>query len=1155
MVGILLSLSVLNKRDHLEKVMEAVLSDSHRPPTLQAKLVDIYGHLSYQDFQSYYYAIIVSILEIFSDKFSRKNAVMYNYNMHDMMKAQLSASSRGCMRASTLRAERGIWEHILNIIGGKDSQPLWLPATFSKIGGKSLRITQGTDGSHAEGSSGPGANAELQTTKVDLQLMYQHETSENQLDQLATDLGPVDNGMCFIKRQVWPHGSLLSYEVPENSDPPCFKVLINLEPPALDDVQKKKKKSSSASRKRKREPSPPGSTLPKHAKTQKLTGSQSLGPYTTGSLPVNPPTDTYREGVVGHPSRSLSNIGMEDVFAQDIPTLPSPSLQGTPSAPSSDEASKGSTPPHSPHSDRHSGEEQSDEDEEDEFDTSEVVFQFRRRFEEKTSNSQQREKKSDAPTRQLPLSQPITSQADDASIDQESGHSQQDVEEALQVSSHQNGDKQPPPPSEASPHSGPKNMVEKSNVSPQHQAMDMTDPPLTDPKDVDQRNKGDDDDVDMDLEMSQTSQSGKGSNDPASNNSSSLTEGSTRADTPRLRSMPPELNVPNAKDKGKAKVVDPADLHRSEQTAGRGGSAKNLAGMQDTLPKKGAKRKGRGKGKGKGKEGKEKAKPKPNVPKLPKSKPLVSESKEDELAESSDVGRDDKEEEDFVLSASALCKLKAVRELNAKIPTKAYAEPALDPKNMTDWKLDLALLSMPNKPVHEELTSIWKDTGNPNQPFVRNSFTTHWPETSVRMPGLKCFRDLLEASGHNRDERPYKSHNCISVLDTTVASWSNEKLLKMHKDCDIHVIPSQPPAPQGFNHQTCEKIGMNVYQTCQVHENRFRDMDNYHSEMQKGSLHQLLDSNPDNPGRQNVNFLSIPLPQNAMPPDCIQCISLIARASQQYCATPFPADSLSWGLVATVPAMSPVHRDAGKFAMWIQVVSGTKLWSLLEDGASNPRPSDALVDIGPKDFQWTGLVLRPGHILTHCTDTWQHNASWKGKYCIHAQGFDCVVKGGHFYSKVTLGHSLKAGLQEHWWGRLTTNTEHLASESIFYQLLKHYKHCLLLLEYDKTVDPDLPEDEELAALLAMVMCLEEFELQVLLNNDHGREMPWVWPDGLKEDRLQGKGMALYMLNEMPHLYPLCQQFWMSIEGYKVRCSNQSQDPQSNGGEKDVSNTI
>ncbi|KAF8574296.1 hypothetical protein K439DRAFT_1624434 [Ramaria rubella] len=271
MAGILISLSVLNKQDHLEKVMQAVLSDSHCPPTFQAKLVDIYGHLWYQDLQSYYYAIVVSILEICSDKFSRKNVVMYNYDMHDMMKAQLSASSRGCVPASTLRAERGIWEHILNIIGSKDSLPLRLPTTFSGIGGKSLQITQGTDSPRGEGSSVSGVNSELQTRKVDLQLMYQHETSENQLDQLATDLGPVNNAVYFVKRQVWSHGGLLPYEVPEN-------VPINLESPALDDVQKKKKRPSSPSKKRKREPSP-GSAVTEPAKTKKRTGSQRFATY------------------------------------------------------------------------------------------------------------------------------------------------------------------------------------------------------------------------------------------------------------------------------------------------------------------------------------------------------------------------------------------------------------------------------------------------------------------------------------------------------------------------------------------------------------------------------------------------------------------------------------------------------------------------------------------------------------------------------------------------------------------------------------------------------------------------------------------------------------------------------------------------------------
>ncbi|KAF8591238.1 hypothetical protein K439DRAFT_1611252 [Ramaria rubella] len=359
--------------------------------------------------------------------------------------------------------------------------------------------------------------------------MYQHETSEDQLDQLATDSGPVDNAICFIKRQVWPHGSLLSYEVPENPDQPCFKALINLETPTPDDVQKKKKKSSSASRKCKREPSPTGSTLTEHAKMQKWTGSQSLGPDTTRSSLVNPLNDTYPKGTIGHLSQSLRNIGMGDVSTQDIPMPPSPSLQATSSAPSRDEVSKGATPSHSPHSGRDSGEEQSDEDEEDELNTPEVVFQFQRQFEVKSFNSQQ---KSNAPTRQLPLLQPITSQANDALIDQESGHSQQAIKEALQASSHQDVDKQPPPPSKASPGSRPRDMVEKSNVSPQNEAMDVADPPLTDPKNVDQTNIGDDDDVDMDLEMSQTSQSGKGGNDPASDNSSSLTEGSPRVETP-----------------------------------------------------------------------------------------------------------------------------------------------------------------------------------------------------------------------------------------------------------------------------------------------------------------------------------------------------------------------------------------------------------------------------------------------------------------------------------------------------------------------------------------------------------------------------------------------------------------------------------------------
>ncbi|KAF8576324.1 hypothetical protein K439DRAFT_1622930 [Ramaria rubella] len=112
---------------------------------------------------------------------------------------------------------------------------------------------------------------------------------------------------------------------------------------------------------------------------------------------------------------------------------------------------------------------------------------------------------------------------------------------------------------------------------------------------------------------------------------------------------------------------------------------------------------------------------------------------------------------------------------------------------------------------------------------------------------------------------------------------------------------------------------------------------------------------------------------------------------------------------------------------------------------------------------------------------------------------DSILRGGHFYSKVTLWQLLKAGLQEHWWGRSSTNTDHLASESILYRLVQHYSHCLAMKDNDDNVHVDLPEDDELAALLAIIMCPEEFEPE-MVEDEQGEVIPWMWPTGLKEDR-------------------------------------------------------
>ncbi|KAF8572859.1 hypothetical protein K439DRAFT_1625482, partial [Ramaria rubella] len=206
-----------------------------------------------------------------------------------------------------------------------------------------------------------------------------------------------------------------------------------------------------------------------------------------------------------------------------------------------------------------------------------------------------------------------------------------------------------------------------------------------------------------------------------------------------------EGKVEKAGKKGKGKPVDVAALWRSERNAEREG--KNLAGMQDTSKK----------GKGKCKGSIPKPKPKPNPNPNPTSDSSVSPN---ECEDETEPHYDEFQDEDVVLTASDLSRMTSVGDVE---------------------------FCTPGEEVHLELATVWEDTGDPSQPFVKHSFNLCWP-TSL-MNGIQDFRNMLEASGHNQEQGPYRSESCISVLDTTIVSWSDEKLLQMHKQFDIHVIP------------------------------------------------------------------------------------------------------------------------------------------------------------------------------------------------------------------------------------------------------------------------------------------------------------------------------------------------------------------------------
>lgn len=92
-------------------------------------------------------------------------------------------------------------------------------------------------------------------------------------------------------------------------------------------------------------------------------------------------------------------------------------------------------------------------------------------------------------------------------------------------------------------------------------------------------------------------------------------------------------------------------------------------------------------------------------------------------------------------------------------------------------------------------------------------------------------------------------------------------------------------------------------------------------------------------------------------------ISILEIAAQQHGAVELPLQSLNWALVATVPAMSPAHHDAGMFATWIKVIRGAKAWFVL-DGDNTEHPIEHRLNIlDVTKYKWRLYVLRAGDTL------------------------------------------------------------------------------------------------------------------------------------------------------------------------------------------------
>ena len=181
---------------------------------------------------------------------------------------------------------------------------------------------------------------------------------------------------------------------------------------------------------------------------------------------------------------------------------------------------------------------------------------------------------------------------------------------------------------------------------------------------------------------------------------------------------------------------------------------------------------------------------------------------------------------------------------------------------------------------------------------------------------------------------------------------------------------------------------------------------------------------------------------------------------------------------------------------------------------------------------------------------------------------DTIMDGRHFYSEGTLGDSFRAGMMENLYGRFSTNTEHLASETILFRTLKMYLHNMELALEDADLDGTcqekngdvnlltasplqvrIPHSSVLLPLLAMCVFPERFEPQELVDSK-GNVIPWRWPLTLGQDRLDIKNVALRMLKMRPELFHGLQEVAQHMDQFLHHRLGSEQDDGGHKGPED-----
>ncbi|KAK0460290.1 uncharacterized protein EV420DRAFT_1641635 [Desarmillaria tabescens] len=267
-------------------------------------------------------------------------------------------------------------------------------------------------------------------------------------------------------------------------------------------------------------------------------------------------------------------------------------------------------------------------------------------------------------------------------------------------------------------------------------------------------------------------------------------------------------------------------------------------------------------------------------------------------------------------------------------------------------------------------------------------------------------------------------------------------------------------SPLTWSLNDLSKVGnVDIVREVQDHQRRSSDQtkDYLHVNL---SLHEIYEEGLEDEGRV-LNALSLPCSTSETGHPLQLIVSSHIRAFEQTSDLPedifdasYPISATNFWLVATKGVISYIHSDCHGVGTFVEVLCGQKLWYVFQHHGSRRQDSHIDEYMGdwapgfipdPREWEAEVVLLEPGSAFYMHPDT--HHAVLTLE--------NCIVRGGHFYSTVTLSKTISGWVHTCMLGYRIINVVHPELHQLLLRMMCYF-HTVIGEKGPETQDTDIP---------------------------------------------------------------------------------------------------